>query len=171
MFLKVLRTLNIIPTKRWTHRLSSHFSIHALANYFNSNFQDFFFFNKDWNNCRSLMVVTLKSSSLGVVYSLYLAFYFKKIIPMNLSCKNYTFFLVRSAIIQKPKEKSYWVFVEGIGMMLTYKNGYQNTSSLQRSFQSWFIYLRLGHFGSGRLDTISVKLDKQHLLKIIVFIP
>ncbi len=122
------------------------------------------------------MVVTLKSSSLGVVYSLYLAFYFKKnsfvkIILMNISCKNYMFFLVRSAIIQKLKEKSYWVFVEGIGMMLTYKNANQNTSSLQRSIQSSFIYLRLGHFGSGRLDTISVKLDKQHLLKIIDFIP
>ncbi len=46
-----------------------------------------------------------------------------------------------SAKIQKPMEKSYWVFVEGTWVMQTTALAYKNMSSLQHSINGFVLYL------------------------------
>jgi len=61
---------------------------------------------------------------------------FVKLITMNKACKNHKLLLVTDlAVIQKPMEKSFWVFVE----MLTSGLAYKNMSLLQQSV-SFYLY-------------------------------
>ncbi len=65
--------------------------------------------------------------------------YFVKIITMNKKCKNYKLQSLFSAIIRKPMENSYWVFVKG-----TWDVNVRVRPTKIRHYCKYFIYKRKG---------------------------